>query len=112
MTPEHYDNTKALLDKWADYGGVGNRTADGAPQSSPGAPDARIQSLEDLEIEVDKRVVDIVNTAVYDLPVLERDVILMHYGLMRVDVWRYEYTTLFDLAVGSMYEALRQKLAC
>lgn len=112
MRQEQYDNTKALLDRWADYAAIGNRITDGAPQSSPGAPDACIQSFEDMEIADNKRVVEIVNTAVYQLPVMERNVILMHYGMMKVAVWRFEFTTLFDLAIESLYEMLRIKLSC
>lgn len=112
MRQEQYDNTKALLDRWAEYESVGGRIADGAPQSSPGAPDARIHSFEDMEIADNKRIVEIVDAAVYELPVLERNVVLMHYGMMRVDVWRFEFTTMFDLAIESLFELLKSKVSC
>ena len=112
MTPEHYDNTKALLDRWAEYESVGGRIADGAPQSSPGAPDARIHSFEDMEIEDNKRIVGIVDSAVYDLPVMERNVILMHYGMMSYKVWRADFSVLFDLAIESLFDLLKGKVAC
>jgi len=112
VSQDQYDNIKALLDRWADFESTGGRIADGAPHSSPGAPDARIQSFEDLEIEDNKRVVQIVDTAVYDLPIMERNVVLMHYGMMKVKVWRVEFTTLFDIAVESLFNILRGKLSC
>lgn len=112
MTQDHYDNVKALLDRWADAGVYGNRTADGAPQSSPGAPDARVQSIEDIEIEDNKRVVTIVDTMVYELPEMERNAVLMHYGMMKYRVWRADFTVLFDLAIESLFDLLKTKLSC
>lgn len=112
MHQEHYDNTKALLDRWAEYESVGGRLADGAPQSSPEALDACIRTIEDMEIADNKRVVEIVDTAVYALPLMERNVVLMHYGLMRVAVWRADFTVLFDIAIESLYKMLKNKLAC
>lgn len=111
MNQDHYDNTKTLLDRWAEYESVGGRIADGAPQASPGAPDARIHSFEDMEIEDNKRVVAIVDAAVYELPVMERNVILMHYGMMSYNVWRADFTRLFDIAIESMFVLLKRKLS-
>lgn len=112
MRQDHYDNTKALLDRWAEFESVGGHLADGAPQSSPGAPDARIHSFEDMEIEDNKRIVGIVDAAVYELPVMERNVVLMHYGMMNVKVWRADFTVLFDLAIESLFSLLKNKLSC
>lgn len=110
MRQENYDNTKELLDRWAEFASVGGRIADGAPKSSPGAPGARINSFEDIEIEVNKRLVDIVDSAVYELPIMERNVILMHYGMMKYQVWKADFTRLFDIAIESVYDLLRKKL--
>lgn len=112
ISPAQYDNVKAMLDLWANWGGTGEPLADGAPRESLGAPDARVHSIEDLEIECDKRVVRAVHTCVYELPVMERNAVLMHYGFMHAHVWRAEFSTLFDLAVATLHVALRQKVAC
>ena len=46
MNPEHYDNTKRLLDRWADWAVQGEPIANGAPRQCLGAPDARIHSFK------------------------------------------------------------------
>lgn len=111
MRQDHYDNTKAMLDLWAEWMQAGESTAEGYPCKSVGAPDARIHSFDDLEIEVDKHVVDAVNACVYEIPVMERNAILMHCGLMEFQVWRTDFTTVFDLAIESLYELLKSKVA-
>jgi len=112
MKQESYDNVKALLDSWAEHASIGGRITDGVPRQCVGAPDARIHSLEDMEIEVSKRLVKVVDTAVYELPVMERNVVLMHYGIMTVKVWRADFTTLFDLAIESLFNSLKSKISC
>lgn len=112
MRQEHYDNVKALLDRWADYQSAGGRIADGAPPASTVAQDACIRSFEDMEIADNKRVVEIVDLAVYELETMERNAVLMHYGMMEYRVWRCEFTTIFDFAIESLYGMLKNKLSC
>lgn len=111
MSPEHYDNTVKLLDQWADWMKAGESVAEGYPSHSIGAPDARIHCIEDLEIEVDSHVVRAVDACVYEIPVMERNAILRHCGLMKYDVWNTNYCTLFDLAIESLYRLLKEKVA-
>lgn len=112
MRQESRDNVKALLDRWAEYESAGGRIADGSPPASTVAQDACIHSFEDMEIADNKRVVEIVGTAVYELDTMERNAILMHYGMMTFRVWRAEFTTLFDIAIESLFEMLKCKLSC
>ena len=112
MNAEHYDNTKALLDKWAEWAATGEPLAEGAPRQCLGAPDARIHSFDDMQIEVDKRVVRTVHVAVYELPGMERNVVHMHYGMMGYSVWKEDFTILFDSAIEMLHVKLRTKLSC
>lgn len=112
MRQEQYDNTKALLDRWAEWVATGEPLAEGAPRACLGAPDARIHSFEDMEIEDNKRIVRAVHQCVYELPVMERNVIHMHYGMMAYKVWRADFSTLFDLAIADLFGLLRNKVAC
>lgn len=109
---EHYDNTKALLDRWAEWQATGEPIADGAPRECLGAPDARIHSFEDMEIEDNKRIVRAVNAAVWELQVVERNVVMMHYGIAKVSAWRAQFDTVFDMAIESLFKALKGKVAC
>ena len=112
MTPDNYSNVVRMLDEWTDWMHAGESTARGYPSKSIGAPDARIHSFEDLEEEVDLRVVKAVNACVYDLPVMERNAILVRCGLMKYQVWRTDFDDLFDQAVESLYRLLKNKVAC
>ncbi len=112
MRQDHYDNTKALLDRWADWAATGEPLADGAPTQSIGAPDARIHSFEDMEIEDNKRIVRAVNAVVWELPVVERQVVMMHYGISRVAVWRVQFDAVFDMAIESLFKGLKDKVSC
>jgi len=109
---EHYDNVRRLLDDWADWMQTGESLAHGAPRQVAGAPDARIQSFEDIEIEVNKRLVREVNTAVWELPVIEREAVMGHYGLNTRSVWRANFDAAFDLAIESLFKILRARVAC
>jgi len=111
MQTDQYDRVKVLLDRWAEWAATGEPIADGAPRQCLGAPDARIHSFEDMEIEDNKRVVRTVNAAVWDLPVVERQVVMMHYGITR-NVWRVQFDVVFDLAIESLYNSLRGKISC
>lgn len=112
MRQEQYDNTKALLDRWADQESITGTFGKGAPNQSVGAPDARIHSFEDLEIEDNKHVVRAVGTAVWELPVLERNAVLMHYGFMQVRVWKADFDTMFNLAIERLFHALKNRVSC
>ncbi len=112
MRQDHYDNTKALLDRWADEKSKRGMVGQGAPKECLGAPDARIHSFEDLEIEDNKHVVRAVESAVWELAVLERNAVLMHYGFMAVRVWRADFDTMFNLAIESLHKALKNRVAC
>ncbi|HEY5798684.1 MAG TPA: hypothetical protein VIT92_00610 [Burkholderiaceae bacterium] len=111
MQEEQYHNTKALLDRWADWMHTGEPIAEGAPRQCMGAPDARIHSFEDMEIEDNKRVVRAVHGAVYQLPILERQVVMMHYGLT-ASVWRTQFDALFDAAIENLFKFLKEKISC
>lgn len=112
MRQEQYDNTKALLDRWAEWVATGEPLAEGAPTECLGAPGARIHSFEDMEIEDNKRIVRAVNSAVWELDVTERNVVMMHYGIARVSVWRVEFNTVFDMAIHSLFDRLKEKVSC
>lgn len=109
---EHYENVKRLLDDWADWMQTSEPIAHGAPRQVAGAPDARIQSFEDIEIEVNKRLVSEVNTAVWELPVIEREAVMTHYGLNTRSVWRANFAAAFELAIESLFKILRGRVAC
>ena len=53
MSQDQYDNIKVLLDRWAEWVATGEPIAEGAPRECLGAPDARIHSFEDMEIEIE-----------------------------------------------------------
>lgn len=112
MTQDHYDNTKALLDRWAEWVATGEPLAEGAPRQCLGAPDARIHSFEDMEIEDNKRIVRAVHQCVYELPGMERNVVHMHYGMMGYSVWKEDFTVLFDCAIELLFGMLKSKVAC
>ncbi|NRR28878.1 hypothetical protein HSX11_01645 [Oxalobacteraceae bacterium] len=109
---QHYDNVVLLLDGWADWIRTGEPIAEGAPRQCLGAPDARIHSFEDMEIEVNKRLVREVHTAVWELPVMEREAVMVHYGLATRSVWRANLAAIFDLAVERLFEVLKSRVAC
>lgn len=107
---QHLDAVKELLDLWANWLGTWEALGKGVPRNSPGAPDARIQSFEDLEIESEKIVVRAVHTCVYELPKVERDVILLYYGFAHT-AWKPGDDALFDQALASLYHALGTRVA-
>lgn len=109
---QHLDNVTLLLDSWADWIRIDQPLAHGAPRKCVGAPDARIHSFEDMEIEVDKRLVGEVDTAVWELPTLQREAVMLHYDLKRATGWKANFDTLFGTAVESLYEILRKRVAC
>lgn len=109
---EHHDNVVLLLDRWAAWVITGEPIAEGAPRQCLGAPDSRIHSFEDMEIEVNKHIVRTVHTAVWELPVLEREAVMVHYGLDTRRVWRAQFAQVFDQAVAGLYRTLKNRIAC
>lgn len=109
---EHYENVLRLLDGWADWMRTGEPVAEGAPRQCLGAPDARIHSFEDMEIEVNKRLVREVHTAVWDLGVIEREAVMTHYGLKTRGVWRADFAKVFDQAIDTLFKMLKDRVAC
>lgn len=112
LEQQHYDNIVLLLDRWAEWTRTGGVMAEGAPSQSTFAPDARVHSFEDMEIEVDKRLVGEMNTAVWELQVMEREAVMTHYGLNTRSVWRAQFTLVFDQAVESLFRTLKSRIAC
>ncbi|NHZ62593.1 hypothetical protein [Massilia genomosp. 1] len=100
---EHFENVLRLLDGWAAWIRTDEPIAEGAPRQCLGAPDAGIRSFEDLEIEVNKRLVREVHTAVRELQVIEREAVMTHYGLKTRGVWRADFSTVFDQAIYSLF---------
>lgn len=111
MQQEQYDTVKTMMDRWAEWVQTGEPIAEGAPRQCLGAPDARIQSFEDMEIEMNKLTVRAVQAAVWELPILQRDVVRLHYGLITHLVWRAQNESLFDIAVESIFLALKSKFS-
>ncbi|MDB5937516.1 MAG: hypothetical protein JWQ01_4860 [Massilia sp.] len=109
---QHYENVVLLLDRWAEWSRTGGETAEGAPTQSTFAPDARIHSFEDMEIAVDKLLVGEMNTAVWELQVMEREAVMTHYGLKTRGVWQARFETIFDQAVDSLFRILKNRIAC
>lgn len=109
---QHVDNVLLLLDGWAEWIRTSEPVAEGAPRQCLGAPDARIHSFEDMEIEVNKRLVREVHTAVWELPIIEREAVMMHYGLNTRTTWRADFRRAFDLAVDHLFVILRGRVAC
>lgn len=109
---QHRENVLLLLDRWADWVRSGEPIAEGAPRQCLGAPDARIHSFEDMEIEVNKRLVREVHTAIWELCVIEREAVMMHFGLNTRGVWRTNFAANFDQAVWSLFQILRQRVSC
>lgn len=101
---------KDLLDRWANWFGTGEPLGDGAPRQCIGAPDARIQSFEDLEIESEKVIIRAVNTCVYELPQIKRDVVMMYYGFKHV-AWRPGDDTIFDSTLTELGYLLKSRIA-
>ena len=112
IAQQHYENIVLLLDRWAEWTRVGGVLADGAPTQSMMAPDARIHSFEDMEIEVDKRLVGEMNTAVWELSVIEREAVMTHYGLNTRSVWRAQFVLVFDQAIESLFRTLKTRISC
>lgn len=110
--PDYYDRIKALLDRWAEWMAVGGSITEGAPRECPMAPDARIQSFEDMEIEVDKRVVRAVDTCVWELPVLQREAVMRYYGLQFSAAWKADWDKQYDLAIDALFILLKQRISC
>lgn len=109
---QHKDNVLRLLDAWADWVRQDAPLAYGAPSKCAGAPDSRIHSFEDMEIETDKRVTAEVNTAVWELPTMEREAVMRHYHINRAHAWQGDFEKLFFMAIESLYEILRKRVAC
>jgi hypothetical protein len=109
MKQENIDAVKHLLDRWANWVGAGGSMCDGMPRQSPGAPDARIQSIEDWEIADEKFIVQAVHTGVYDLPDPQRDVVMIHYGFKH-KAWTPEHDGLFDLALMNLFYRLKERV--
>ena len=109
---QHHDNVLLLLDRWADWMRTSEPLAEGAPRQCVGAPDARIHSFEDMEIEVNKRLVREVQTAVWELSVMQREAVMVHFGLNTRGVWRAQFDTIFAQAVHSLYLILKARVAC
>jgi hypothetical protein len=109
---QHCDNVVLLLDGWADWIRTNEPIAEGAPRQCLGAPDARINSFDDMEIEVNKRLVRELHTAVWDLPVMEREAVMVHYGLNTQTVWRTDFARVFDQAVERLFQMLKDRVAC
>lgn len=109
---QHYENVVLLLDAWAAWARSDEPIAEGAPRQCVGAPDARIHSFEDMEIEVNKRLVREVHTAVWELQVMEREAVMTHYGLKTRGVWRAQFDKVFDQAVESLFKILKDRVAC
>lgn len=110
MRQDNFEAVKDLLDQWANWLGTWESLGKGVPRSSPGAPDARIQSFEDLEIESEKIIVRAVHTCVYELPPLQRDVVLLYYGFIH-RAWKPGDDALFELAQVNLYHALAARIA-
>jgi hypothetical protein len=110
--PVYYERVKDLLDRWAEWMSTESGIARGAPRQCHGAPDARIHSFEDMEIEVNKQIVRAVDAVVWALPVLEREAVMLNYGLMKAKAWRANFDALFDQAIHSLFAALKNRLAC
>lgn len=108
----HLERVKALLDRWAEWISVGGSIAEGAPRECPMAPDARIQSFEDMEIEVDKRIVGAVDTCVWELPVIQREAVMRYYGLKSAAGWQADWDRQFDLALDALFIMLKYRIAC
>ena len=109
---QHHDNVLLLLDRWAEWMRTSEPLAEGAPRQCVGAPDARIHSFEDMEIEVNKRLVREVQTAVWELSVMQREAVMIHFGLNTRGVWRAQFDTIFSQAVHSLYLILKARVAC
>ena len=109
---QHHDNVLLLLDRWAEWMRTSEPLAEGAPRQCVGAPDARIHSFEDMEIEVNKRLVREVQTAVWELSVMQREAVMVHFGLNTRGVWRAQFDTIFAQAVHSLYLILKARVAC
>jgi hypothetical protein len=109
---ENYRNVKKALDMWANRKAPQGSMAEGFPDKCIGATDARIHSIEDLEDENDTVVIGAVHACVWGLPSMERNAILMHYGIMENRVWRADFDRLFDIAVESVFHALKKKIVC
>ncbi len=109
---EHRSNVLRLLDRWADWVRSDEPIAEGAPRACLGAPDARIHSFEDMEIEVNKILVRAVHTAVWELQVIEREAVMTHYGLKTRGVWRADFAKVFEQAVDALFKILKDRVAC
>lgn len=110
MQPNDLSALERLLGDWADFMHRGGSTTDGMPRKCPMAPDARIQSIEDIEIEVDMAVMTAISTSVYDLNSPERNCIMRRFGLM-ADVWRLaNEQAVYDFAILNLHKMLRKKI--
>lgn len=109
---QHYQNVLLLLDRWAEWVRTGEPIAEGAPRACLGAPDARIHSFEDMEIEVNKRLVREVHTAIWELDVMEREAVMMHFGLNTRGVWRAKFEQIFEMAVQNLFRILKTRVSC
>jgi hypothetical protein len=111
-TGAHLARVKGWLDHWAEWMLQDSNITRDYPRQCIGAPDARIHSVEDMEIEADKRTVRAVHTAVYELPVLQREAVLLHYGLQKARAWRADFDAQFEQAVEALHGILKNRIAC
>lgn len=109
MQQENIDAVKSLVDRWANWFGTGEPLGDGAPRQCLGAPDARIQSFEDLEIENEKLIIRAVDTCVHELVKLQRDVLMMYYGFLHT-AWKPGDDGIFELCLVNLYHALKERI--
>jgi hypothetical protein len=111
MRAEDREAVQNLLNRWANYVGAhGGTITDGLPRQCLGAPDARCQSIEDLEIEDEKMIVRAVETAVWDLNSPQRLVIMVHYGFAR-EVWRFDFDGIYERALDNLFQALKNRVS-
>ncbi|HEY8027328.1 MAG TPA: hypothetical protein VIF60_22485 [Burkholderiaceae bacterium] len=101
---------KNLLDRWANWIGTGEPLANGAPRQCAMAPDARIHSFEDLEIESEKVIVRAVDACVQGLPAEQRRVVMMYYGFSHT-AWRPGDDAVFEAALDNLFQTLRNRVA-
>ena len=107
-------STKICLDMWANWvseNGL-DSLAYGAPRQSPGAPDARIHSIEDMEIENDKHIVKALDVTIWELPLLERRAIMVYYHIESHGSWVADWEKLFHVALRNLHQSLGSRLAC
>ena len=103
-------SVKSLLDIWANWFGTQEALGRGNARQSLLAIDEHIQSIEDMEVESEKRIVRAVHACVFDLPKAWRDVVLKYYGFMH-KAWEPGDDILFGSALAGLYRGLSARLA-